>query len=368
MKSLFPVLACFLWPLLGCSDKQNAKKIETAKPTPVAHAPTEKKPEAVKQPVVVKNDENCCDDDGVKKPTDSSTTDKIEMAPIKLKELLAKIGDQKGKIVILDLWATFCLPCKAEFPNLIRMHHTYGAKGVVCMSLCVDDADDKAEALKFLKEKKAVIPNFWLSEEIGVAQKHWDFEPVPVCVIFGRDGKLAKVFRYNTNENFTYKDVEQLVKNMLDSKEEAPKKTSASKIELTPVTMKELLGKHVPAHKGKVVVVDVWGTFCPPCKAEFPKLVQLHKSYKDKGVVCLSMSLDEKEELGDARAFLEKHDAQFTNYWLPEGFDSMREVWKFKAIPVVVVFDREGQVAHIFRDTKFSYEDVETLVKKLIAG
>jgi len=377
-------LPALLVLLAGCSEspnKQDAKNnANPVNPTPVAQAvepikapmssvPAASKPaEAIKQPTTIaKIDEACCDDDGLKKAADAPPAAKIELTPIKLKQLLTKVADQKGKIVIIDLWGMFCKPCMEEFPNLVRLHHTYGAKGLVCMSLSLDDADDKARALKFLTDKKAVIPNFWLDEDQEVAQKHWDFEPVPVCVIYGRDGKLAKVFRYNTNENFTYKDVEKLIKSMLEAKAE-PKKTSGVKIELTPVTMKDLLDKHVPAHKGKVVVLDVWGTFCPPCVAEFPKLVELHKNYRDKGVVCLAMSLNEEEDLPLARAFLEKHEAHFTNYWLPEGFDGVREVWKFDAIPVVVVFGRDGKIANIFRDSKFTYDDVEKVVKKLVAG
>lgn len=75
----------------------------------------------------------------------------IEMADIKIKDLVGKIAAQKGKVVVIDLWGFFCVPCKAEFHNLVRLHHTYGKDGLVCMSLSLDPSVP-------LKKKGAGIP------------------------------------------------------------------------------------------------------------------------------------------------------------------------------------------------------------------
>ena len=64
-----------------------------------------------------------------------------------------------------------------------------------------------------------MFKNFWLVEGIDGAQKHWDFVPVPVVVVYGRDGKIAKVFNNDDAcKQFTYKDVEPFVKQLLDAK------------------------------------------------------------------------------------------------------------------------------------------------------
>src|SRR5690242_261241 len=97
---------------------------------------------------------------------------KIEMKPIKVKDLMTHIAAQTNKVVVIDLWGFFCVPCKKEFPNLVRLHHTYGDKGLVCISLSMDFNDElKKQALGFLQEKKAVFTNYVLEEGIEGAQK-----------------------------------------------------------------------------------------------------------------------------------------------------------------------------------------------------
>ena len=144
---------------------------------------------------------------------------KIEMVNISLKDLLKHIEAQKDKVVVVDLWAFFCPPCKEEFPNLVRLHHTYADKGLVCISLSLDFNDPlKKKALNFLREKKAVFNNYCLEDKLEVAGKHWNFGPLPAVAVYGRDGKLAKVFKDEdtSKDNFTYKEVEELVKKLLE--------------------------------------------------------------------------------------------------------------------------------------------------------
>src|SRR5262249_25378624 len=68
----------------------------------------------------------------------------------KFADVEAHIKKQKGKVVVVDLWATWCVPCKREFPGLVALHGKYAAQGVACISLSLDDPDDKDKAKKFL--------------------------------------------------------------------------------------------------------------------------------------------------------------------------------------------------------------------------
>src|SRR5947209_1153330 len=75
-------------------------------------------------------------------------------------------------------------------------------------------------------------------------------------------------------------------------------------------------------HVGKVVVVDFWMVHCPPCKAGFPYLVQLHEKYGTHGVVVISVNMDDpgNAALRDkALAFLNQKHARFTNLVLATG-------------------------------------------------
>ncbi|MCE9560497.1 MAG: TlpA family protein disulfide reductase [Planctomycetes bacterium] len=103
----------------------------------------------------------------------------------------------------------------------------------------------------------------------------------------------------------------------------------------------------INAAKGKVVLVDCWATWCPPCVASFPKLVEKHEKYANKGLAVISVSMDRPTEGAKVIAFLQKHNATFTNLLLKmdeaaqvglqEKFDYMN------AIPHAVLFNKNGQ-------------------------
>jgi thiol-disulfide isomerase/thioredoxin len=133
--------------------------------------------------------------------------DKVEISPIKLTDLNAAIAKHKGKIVVVDFWATFCIPCRKEFPNLVKLHGEQSST-VACISVTVDDSDDSAKALRFLKQQKAVFENYLLDEKAEVYQKEFGFAAVPCVLVYDRDGKLVKKF---SDKEFTYKDVRKAV-------------------------------------------------------------------------------------------------------------------------------------------------------------
>ncbi len=161
------------------------------------------------------------------------------MTAIKFDQLIGnRIAEQKGKVVVLDIWGTWCPSCKQEFPGLVRLHEKYGAKGVQCMSLCVPlddgDAKDRPRALAFLEENRAVFTNYWLQDGWEPIQKKLDFEGLPVVVVFGKDGRIAKIFKADDEPRFTYEDVDKLTGNLLDGKvivaaKATPKKNATSK-------------------------------------------------------------------------------------------------------------------------------------------
>lgn len=135
----------------------------------------------------------------------------------------------------------------------------------------------------------------------------------------------------------------------------------------------------VDAHRGKIVVMDLWATYCPPCVQEFPGLVKLHREHGDQ-VVCISVSLDyqgfEDEPVESCRervlTFLKKMNAQFENILLSTDSETVlvKEIGT-GSIPVVYVFDRNGEKAAEFPDPnnpdEFTYEGhIIPVVEKLL--
>jgi thiol-disulfide isomerase/thioredoxin len=130
------------------------------------------------------------------------------------------------------------------------------------------------------------------------------------------------------------------------------------------------LGEIVKAQRGKVVVVDVWATYCAPCKREFPNLVRMNERYATDGLVCLSVTVDKDAQHDAALAFLQKQKATFSNYRLTDQESVWQKAWKISGPPAVFVFDRNGKRAARFDgedDNKpVSYEEVESIVRKLL--
>jgi thiol-disulfide isomerase/thioredoxin len=140
----------------------------------------------------------------------------VELRAVKYADLAQAIRDQRGKVVVIDVWANFCVPCKREFPHLVELHHKYGSRGLVCMSLTVDPAESRDDALKFLVKQKATFANYWLDEKAEVWQERWRIIGPPAVFVFDRQGKrAAKFYSEDDNKPFTYAEVEKLVQQLL---------------------------------------------------------------------------------------------------------------------------------------------------------
>ena len=93
--------------------------------------------------------------------------------------------------------------------------------------------------------------------------------------------------------------------------------------------------------KGKVVVVDFWATWCPPCRAEIPGYVDLQKKYAKDGLVIVGVSLDQKPP-GEVRKFMERFGI---NYTIVMGTPVMQDSFgEMDGIPTTFIIDRRGNI------------------------
>jgi thiol-disulfide isomerase/thioredoxin len=94
--------------------------------------------------------------------------------------------------------------------------------------------------------------------------------------------------------------------------------------------------------KGKVVVLHFWATWCPPCRAEFPKFAQFAASTKaDDPWVVVPVSIDDSTE--PVGPYLNKLSERFPVYWDDGG--SVANSLQVSAIPTTVLLDKDGRVA-----------------------
>ncbi len=133
--------------------------------------------------------------------------------------------------------------------------------------------------------------------------------------------------------------------------------------------------------RGKVVVIDVWSTYCEPCVREFPGLVELQKRFGDK-VACISFNTDyagAKDEPPESfrprvLSFLNSRRAFFENVISSEPSEEFYDKIHLGGPPAVFVYDRTGRFVRCFDNSKapkvpeFTYQhDVAPLVEKLSA-
>ena len=107
------------------------------------------------------------------------------------------------------------------------------------------------------------------------------------------------------------------------------------------------LKKAIESNKGKVVVLNLWATWCPPCVEEFPNLVKLYNHYHDRGLVVIAAAVDEPETRSKVRPFLVSQKARFPAYVRKsEDIDTFIKAidknWG-GAVPTTYFFDRNGR-------------------------
>jgi peroxiredoxin len=126
---------------------------------------------------------------------------------------------------------------------------------------------------------------------------------------------------------------------------------------------KDLDGKplSVSQYKGKVLLVDFWATWCPPCRAELPNVLKTYATYHDKGFEIVGISLDNDEQT--LRDFLKKNKMPWQQYFDGKGWESkLTGVYGVTAIPATYLLDTEGKIV----GQGLRGEDLEAAVAKLV--
>lgn len=116
--------------------------------------------------------------------------------------------------------------------------------------------------------------------------------------------------------------------------------------------------------KGKVVLMNIWATWCPPCREETPELEELYRKYKNEGYVTLGVSIDEQGE-SVVRPFMEEFDVTYPMYIDTDG-TVMDKYGPTMGIPTTYIIGRKGNMRY-FTVGAVTKKELEPRIKELLA-
>jgi peroxiredoxin len=116
----------------------------------------------------------------------------------------------KGRIVILNFWATYCIPCRKEMPDLAAIQNEFGALGVQVIGVSTDDPESRNQVVQFVKETKINFP-IWLGGSTDIMNRFGLGGALPGTVLIGQDGRVKKVKSGVIDPSFLRKEIEALL-------------------------------------------------------------------------------------------------------------------------------------------------------------
>lgn len=295
-----------------------------------------------------------------------------------------------AKLVVVAFIANVCPESQAYEDRIVSFAKDYAEKGVQLVGISVSNLpDDRLDQMKLRAEEKGF--NFpYLhdpSQQIGRAYRA---RVTPHVYVLDKDRKIAYMGAIDDSarkptRHYLRDAVDALLAGKSPDRPETLQRGCAIEYEDTTaerpgavtlaVVEPDGYKKVLAAHRGKVVLVDFWATWCLPCVRQFPHTVELSRKYADRKLAVVSMSLDEPDERDRALTFLEKQEARFDNLLSRYGgSEASYEAYAIPggSVPHYKLYDRKGVERYTFEfdplaGKQFTHEDIEGKLKELLA-
>ena len=144
--------------------------------------------------------------------------DPKQVEPVTTDEFLQVLDHHKGKVIVVNLWATWCIPCIQELPDLSLLQERYGERGIVVLAVSMDDPDKLEDKVRpFFAEKAPKLVSY-----IQTAEDEFTFvEPLdpewigalPTSFFIDKQGDVAEIH----NGRILYKDLERIALDLLEA-------------------------------------------------------------------------------------------------------------------------------------------------------
>lgn len=132
---------------------------------------------------------------------------------LKLKDLSGveqSLSSLKGRIVILNFWATYCIPCEKEMPDLAAIQNEYAALGVQVIGASADEMEDRVKVLQFVRETKINFP-IWMGATPSDMMRFGLGSALPGTVVVDKNGRVSKVISGIVNQADLKKQIDSIL-------------------------------------------------------------------------------------------------------------------------------------------------------------
>jgi thiol-disulfide isomerase/thioredoxin len=121
-----------------------------------------------------------------------------DLKPVDEKSYAQLVASAKGKVLLVNFWATWCVPCRKEMPLLVAMEQRLRAKGFQVITVSADEPEQEAAAKAFLETHKVPAPAYIRRAKdddafIRLVDPKWS-GALPALLLYGRDGKRVRSF------------------------------------------------------------------------------------------------------------------------------------------------------------------------------
>jgi len=143
----------------------------------------------------------------VENPLQNKTAPNFDLPTTNGKNL--KLSDFRGKVVLLDFWATWCPPCRRGIPDLVSLKNEYKAKGLEIIGISLDQDNTIANVVPFIKQYKVNYPVVY--GDMSIIQNYGGIQSIPTSFIINKEGKIVKSYIGLTDKSVYEKEINKLL-------------------------------------------------------------------------------------------------------------------------------------------------------------